>query len=110
MSRSYKKFPLFKDSLWGKSTKKGKQFANRQFRHKYKKNVNLDIPKGGYYKKLGINSWEIWEYKSYMTKADIIADWEKNQIEFENGVNYYTRYKPTLEETLIDWFISYKRK
>lgn len=110
MSRSYKKFPLLTDNLWGKSCKKGKQFANRRIRHKLKQNPYIDIENGNYYKKLGLDSWDLYEYKSHHTKQDTIQEWEKDQIEFANGVNYYTKYRPTLDEAILDWFLSYKRK
>ena len=39
MSRSYKKFPIFRDNLWGKSMKKGKQYNNRKIKVKTKQNT-----------------------------------------------------------------------
>lgn len=109
MSRSYKKFPLFKDHLWGKSAKSGKQYANRRLRH-ISKNPNFIIPNGSYYKKLGINQWDLWEYTAIENKEEAIFNWEKDQIEFANGVNYYTTYKPDKNEAILNWFLTYKRK
>lgn len=110
MSRSYKKFPLFRDTLWGRSMKEGKQYANRKIRRKLK-NLDISIPKGSCYKRLGIDSWDLYEYKSYQTKQDTIDEWERECKEIENGVNSWkSRYHQTLEQDISDWYRSYKRK
>ena len=110
MSRSYKKFPLFRDNLWGKSLKKGKSYNNRKIRRKLK-DINLDVGNGKDYERFGLDSWDLWEYKSYQTKKDAIRDWELNQINLTNGIYYWkTKYNPTKEEAIIDWYKSYKRK
>lgn len=112
MSRSYKHFPLVRDQLWGKSMKKGKQCSNRRIRRKLK-DPNIDIPsKGRYYKYLGLNKWDLYEYKHHQTLYDTIVDWERDQIEKANGIRWWRscQYNPTLEEAIQDWKKSYVRK
>ena len=111
MSRSYKHFPLFRDNLWGKSMKKGKQVANRKVRRKLK-NPNIDVSNGCYYKCLGLDRWDLYEYKHHQTLQDTIANWERNQIEKANGIRWWRSYSynPTLEEAIQDWKKSYVRK
>lgn len=110
MSRSHKHFPLFRDQLWGKSMKKGKQQSNRKIRRKLK-NVYVDIPsKGRYYKYLGLNTWDLYEFKHHQTMQDTINDWEKDQIEKQIKWWEFRYYNPTLEEAIQDWKKSYLRK
>ena len=110
MSRSYKKFPLFRDNLWGKSLKEGKRYNNRKIRRKLK-DPNIDVGNGSDYKRFGLDSWDLWEYKSYETKQDAIDKWEQDQIEIANGVSSWkSRYNITLEEAIKYWKLSYKRK
>lgn len=112
MSRSYKKYPLFRDQLWGKSMKRGKQYANRKIRRKLK-DPNIDIPrKGNYYKCLGLDRWDLYEYKSHETLQEAIDEWETEQIEKANGIKWwrYCSYHATLEEAINDWASSYLRK
>ena len=111
MSRSYKHFPLFRDQLWGKSMKRGKQLFNRKLRRKYK-DVSKDLPNGNYYRKVN-NNYELYEYKHHQTLKDTINEWESNQKERANCVEKFTRfcyYNPTLEEAIQDWKSSYLRK
>ena len=110
MSRSYKKFPQFRDNLWGKSLKEGKRYNNRKIRRKIK-NIDIDVGNGSDYKRLGLDSWDLWEYKSYKTKQDVINEWEQDQLEIINGVSSWkSKYNTTLEEDLIHWKKSYKCK
>lgn len=110
MSRSYKKFPLFRDNLWGKSMKAGKQYSNRKIRRKLK-DVNVDVGNGRNYIGLGLDRWDLYEYKSYETKQDTIDRWEQDQKEIFNGVsNWKAKYNEPLEEAIKDWYLSYKRK
>lgn len=110
MSRSYKKFPLFRDVLWGKSMKKGRQCSNRKIRRKLR-DVNIDVGNGRDYKRFGLNTWDLWEYKSLITRQDAIDRYEKEQIEFENGVrSWKPKFKWTLEDELNDWAKFHKRK
>ena len=103
MSRSYKKFPQFRDNLWGKSLKEGKRYNNRKIRRKIK-NIDIDVGNGSDYKRLGLDSWDLWEYKSYKTKQDAINEWEQDQLEIINGVSSWkSKYNTTLEEDLIHW-------
>lgn len=85
MSRSYKHFPISRMVLWGRSMKKGKQVANRKIRRKLK-NPNIEVGNGRHYKSLGLDSWELWEFKSLETKQDAIDRWEQDQKELANGV------------------------
>ena len=111
MSRSYKKYPLFRDCLWGKSMKKGKQYFNRRLRRIYK-DVSKELPNGSYFRKINSN-YDLYEYKSSYTKQEIIAEWYKEQEELENGIKSW-RAKwlkdYTLEEAIQDWQKSYVRK
>ena len=85
MSRSYKKFPISRMVLWGRSMKKGKQVANRKIRRKLK-DPNIEVGNGRHYKSFGIDSWELWEFKFFETKQDAIDRWEQDQKELANGV------------------------
>ena len=110
MSRSYKKFPQFRDNLWGKSLKSGKQYNNRKIRRKLK-DVSIDVGKGKDYKRFGLDSWDLWEYKSYMTEQDAIDCWWKDQHDIANNIySWKSKYNVPLEEALIDWKKSYKCK
>lgn len=110
MSRSYKHFPLFKDQLWGKSMKKGKQQSNRKIRRKLK-DISIDIPnRGRYYKYLGLNKWDLYEYKHHQTLDDVITEYESRQKGLVNGRHSYRKCEPTLEEEINWWKSSYVRK
>ena len=85
MSRSYKKFPISRMVLWGRSMKKGKQYANRKIRRKLK-NPNIEVGNGRHYRSLGIDSWDLWEFKFLETKQDAIDRWEQDQKDLINGV------------------------
>lgn len=71
--------------LWGRSMKKGKQVANRKIRRKLK-DPNIEVGNGGHYKSLGLDSWELWEFKFLETKQDATNRWEQDQKELANGV------------------------
>lgn len=110
MSRSYKKFPLFRDNLWGKSLKEGKRYNNRKIRRKLK-DITIDVGNGKDYKRFGLDSWDLWEYKSYQTKQDAINRWEQDQIEIANNINSWkSTHNTTLDEAIRDWRLSYKCK
>lgn len=85
MSRSYKHFPISRMVLWGRSMKKGKQVANRKIRRKLK-NPDIEVGNGRQYKSLGLDSWDLWEFKFLETKQDAIDRWEQDQKELANGV------------------------
>ena len=85
MSRSYKHFPISKMALWGRSMKKGKQYANRKIRKKLK-DTNIEVGNGRHYKSLGLDSWYLWEFKFLETKQDAIGRWEQDQKDLANGV------------------------
>lgn len=71
--------------LWGRSMKKGKQVANRKIRRKLK-NPDIEVGNGRQYKFLGLDSWDLWEFKFLETKQDAIDRWEQDQKELANGV------------------------
>ena len=71
--------------LWGRSMKKGKQVANRKIRRKLK-DLNIEVGNGRHYKSLGLDSWELWEFKFLETKQDAIDRWEQDQKDLANGV------------------------
>ena len=71
--------------LWGRSMKKGKQVANRKIRRKLK-NPGIEVGNGKQYKSLGLDSWDLWEFKFLETKQDAIDRWEQDQKELANGV------------------------
>ena len=87
MSRSYKKFPLLRYNLWmGRSSGiNGKTKSNRKIRRKLK-DVSIDVGNGKDYRRFGLNTWDLWEYKWYETKQEAIDRWEKDQIELAYGV------------------------
>ena len=92
--------------------KKGKQQSNRKIRRKLK-DISIDIPnRGRYYKYLGLNKWDLYEYKHHQTLQNTIDDWERDQIEKANGIRWWRSYSynPTLEEAIQDWKKSYVRK
>ena len=72
-------------ALWGRSMKKGKQVANRKIRRKLK-DLNIEVGNGRHYKSLGLDSWNLWEFKFLETKQDAIDRWEQDQKELANGV------------------------
>lgn len=110
MSRSYKHFPISRMCLWGNSMKKGKRVANRKIRRKLK-NPNIDISNGSYYKSLGLDSWDLWEFKFLETKQDTIDQWEKDQKQLANGIcTWRTLRDWTLQDQLNDWEKFHKRK
>lgn len=110
MSRSYKKFPLFRDVLWGKSMKKGRQYSNRKIRRKLR-DSNIDVGNGRDYKRFGLNTWDLWEYKSLITKQDAIERYEKEQLEYENGVrSKKLKFEWSLADELNSWAKFHKRK
>lgn len=111
MSRSYKKYPLLRDCLWGKSMKKGKQYFNRRIRRIYR-DVSKELPNGNYYRKLNSN-FELYEYTSSYTKQEIIDEWYREQSEILNGVRSWRAkwlQDYSLEEAITDWKKSYKCK
>ena len=96
--------------LWGRSMKKGKQVANRKIRRKLK-NPDIEVGNGGYYKSLGLDSWDLWEFKFLETKQDAIERYEKEQLEYENGVrSKKLKFEWNLEDAVNDWAKFHKRK
>ena len=108
MSKSYKHFPLFRDQLWGKSMKKGKQVFSRRLRRIYK-DTSKDLPNGNYYKRIN-NNYNLYEYKHHQTLKDIVMEYESRQKGLVNRRHSYRKYEPTLEEEINWWKSSYVRK
>ena len=98
-------------TLWGKhrnSTKPGKQYANRKIRRKLR-DYTIEISNGRYYKHLGVDSWDLWEFKFHETRKKVISKWESEQLERANNVLKWKRTF-TLEEIINDWEKYYIRK
>lgn len=103
MSRSYKKYPFVKDR---DSAKWGKRYCNKKVRR------TKDVPNGKAYRKL-TEPWDfIYDFSHSEFKEEVIQKWESAQKDKINGVrNYVNWYQDeTLEEALLDWYKSYKRK
>lgn len=110
MSRSYKHFPISRMVLWGRSMKKGKQVANRKIRRKLK-NLNIEVGNGRHYKSLGIDSWDLWEFKFLETKQDAIEQWETEQKLIANNIQSWKTLKDwSLDDQLNNWAKFHKRK
>jgi hypothetical protein len=90
--------------------KAGKQISNRKIRRKLKDHT-IDIGNGRDYKRLGLDSWDLWEFKFLETKQDAIDRWEKDQIELLYGISSWrSKHEWTLEDQLNDWAKFHKRK
>ena len=97
-------------ALWGRSMKAGKQISNRKIRRKLK-NPNIDVGNGRHYRSLGLDSWDLWEFKFLETKQDAIDRWEKDQVELLYGISSWrSKHKWTLEDAINDWAKFHKRK
>ena len=97
MSRSYKKHPYLKES--SQHTKYGKKFANRTVRNSDDTLQHRD------YKKQYC-SWEISDYKFYMTKQEVIDGFFASRNE---EYHWMKKFK-TLKEALTWWKKTYLRK
>jgi hypothetical protein len=96
--------------LWGRSMKKGKQVANRKIRRKLK-NPNIEVGNGRHYKSLGIDSWDLWEFKFLETKQDTIEQWETEQKLIANNIQSWKTLKDwSLDDQLNNWAKFHKRK
>lgn len=109
MSRSYKRFPLFREYLWGRSMKAGKRFSNRKVRYKLK-HTNLDIGNGRNYLRHGLDQWDLYEYKHFQTLVDVTTEYESRQKSLANGRHKRHDHEPTLTEEINWWKKSYIRK
>lgn len=97
-------------SLWGRSMKKGKQLANRKIRRKLK-DPNVDISNGRCYKRLGLDSWDLWEFKFYQTRQETIDRWDYDQNRMEYGIICWkSLHDYTFEQAIDDWERWYMRK
>ena len=95
MSRSYKKTPIVKDNIGGKT---GKRFANKKVRR-----LKNELFKRKEYKKV-FESWNINDYISYYSLEDAIIDWyneEENKI-LKEYAPLHKKYK-TLENWIKHW-------
>lgn len=110
MSRSYKHFPISRMVLWGRSMKKGKQVANRKIRRKLK-DLDIEVGNGRHYKSLGIDSWDLWEFRFLETKQDAIEQWETEQKLIANNIQSWKTLKDwSLDDQLNNWAKFHKRK
>ena len=110
MSRSYKHFPISRMVLWGRSMKKGKQIANRKIRRKLK-DLDIEVGNGRHYKSLGIDSWDLWEFRFLETKQDAIEQWETEQKLIANNIQSWKTLKDwSLDDQLNNWAKFHKRK
>lgn len=110
MSRSYKKFPISRMALWGRSMKQGKKYSNRKIRRKLK-DPEVDVGNGRNYKGLGLDSWDLWEFKFLETKQDAIERWERDQVEIAIGTrSWRAQHDWTLADAINDWEKFHKRK
>ena len=98
MSRSYKKVAVSKD--------RGSRHTKRRFRCKTLANRSVrrarGVMNGGRYKRL-FDSWDICDWRCYLTETQLKDDWEKGD-EFLHG-NFRT-YAAAYRW----WYTSYKRK
>ena len=90
MSKSYKKHPYLKES--SQHTKYGKKFANRKVRKSEETLQHKD------YKKQYC-SWEISEYKFYMSEQEVINEFFASRNE---EYHWMKKFK-TLKEALTWW-------
>lgn len=97
MSRSYKKHPYLKES--SPHTKHGKRFANKRVRNSDDTLQHRD------YKKQYC-SWEISDYKFYMSKQEVIDEFFASRDE---EYHWMKKFK-TLKEALTWWKKTYLRK
>lgn len=100
-------------TLWGhhnRSMKPGKQYANRKVRKKLK-DSNVEVSNGRYYRFLGLDSYDLWEYRFYKSERDVINEWESRQVEIAYHIRTWKNYHDyTLEEELQKWKKYYLRK
>lgn len=96
--------------LWGRSMKKGKQVANRKIRRKLK-DLDIEVGNGRHYKSLGIDSWDLWEFRFLETKQDAIEQWETEQKLIANNIQSWKTLKDwSLDDQLNNWAKFHKRK
>ena len=84
MSRSYNHSDVY-NVIHNNSLKK---IFNRKFRHTYKR--NLDMPSGGYYRKLNNNYYNIDDYKVYYPEYEFMKD---HNIDFDTSKEAKSYYK-----------------
>lgn len=95
MSRSYKKTPIVKDNIGGKT---GKRFANKKVRR-----LKNELFKRKEYKK-AYESWDINDYISYYTLEEAIKDWYKEEKEnFPRELAWRHNEFKTLEKWIQHW-------
>ena len=84
--------------------------SNRKIRRKLR-DFTIDVGNGRDYRRFGLDSWDLWEYKFLETKRDAINRWERDQKELAHGVRTWrTQHDWTLEDALNDWAKFHKRK
>ena len=95
MSRSYKKYPIVKDSC----DKAMKRFANKKVRH------IEELPKKGNAYKKCFESYDICDWKWEWTREEAI-----NEYESADENSYIRKRYETLEKYLLYWEKCTKRK
>lgn len=83
MSRSYKHTPVYKD---GSENSKVKKYCKRQANKKIRNKPLEYRKKSNDYKKGGVNSWDICDYRFFVPKT---VDMSKEDVEHWN--KYYYR-------------------
>lgn len=109
MSRSYRKNPIITEQSHTHNVWKMKRLANKKVRH----SKELDIPNGSKYKRY-MCPWDINDYSFDLTKKEVITRFYANESAKANGassagIGWY-KNNCSLEEELIDWYKTYKRK
>lgn len=112
MSRSFRKNPIITDQSTTHNAWKMKRLANKKVRQTWKIKKE-EIPNGSAYKQC-MCSWDINDYSFKKTKKEVISSYYANQNAIANGassagIGWYIS-SSSLEEQLIDWYKSYKRK
>ena len=98
MSRSYKKSPWINDHS-RKVTKEKKRLANQKFRSQIEKDE--DMPARPQHKKY-TESWDITDYKFYLTKERFLKLYEEDEF-------VHSRF-PNKKAALRWWYKHYRNK
>lgn len=83
MSRSYKRTPVYKD---GSSNSKNKKYWKRRANKKVRKQLVCHRKKSNDYRKSGIDTWDICDYRFYVQKSVKLS-----KEELDNWIRYFYR-------------------
>jgi len=83
MSRSYKRTPVYKD---GSKNSKNKKYWKRQANRKIRKMYEDQRKKSNDYKKSGIDTWDICDYRFFAQNTEGLSD-----EEIDNWRRYFYR-------------------